>query len=376
MWTKLLSVAATSLMLLGGLPAALADEPAPASVAERQHGADRFVSGGSFSVKEPVGGDLIAVGGNIDVDAPVAGDVLIAGGNLRLGADIGQSVYAGGGQVKIVGKVGRNVRVAGGQVDIGPSATIEGNLSSGGGQVNLQGSVNGYVQVAGGRVLIDAAVGGDVDAASGHVELGPRARIAGKLRYRSAEDLKRDPAATVAGGIERLAMSAGEGHRGDRHAGYRGVGLFWMLGLMLLAAVLLASLPRFYDGVATTLQQRPGGSLLAGFVLLVCVPAAALILLITIIGVPLGLLLIALYLAVLPVAYVSAGIVLGGLALRRYRSAQAGLIGWRIGAALLGVLLLGLLGWIPWIGAAIGFAALLAGLGALLLQVQQARAAA
>jgi hypothetical protein len=109
-------------------------------------------------------------------------------------------------------------------------------------------------------------------------------------------------------------------------------------------------------------------SLLLGFVLLVCMPIAALLLIVTLIGIPLGLLIIALYLALLPLGYVSAAVGLGDWGLQRLRAAAAAHLGWRIGAAATALVALALLGAIPWLGSWIGFAALLAGLGALLLQ--------
>ena len=152
---------------------------------------------------------------------------------------------------------------------------------------------------------------------------------------------------------------------------HRGAGMLWTSGMMLLAAVLLAALPRFCDRVALTLRTRPGESLLSGFVVLVCTPVAALILMITIIGLPMGLLTMALYLALLPVGYVSAGIALGDWALQRFRAGSAASMGWRIGVAALAVLVIALAGWIAWLGALIGIAALLAGMGALVLQLQR-----
>ncbi len=375
MWKRLLlagSVVGLMAILAAG---AHADDGAAGDKSiERQLGTDHYVAGATLTVSEAVAGDLIAAGGNVDIDAPVAGDAVVAGGHVRIGGDIAQSVYAAGGEVKIGGKVGRNVRVAGGQVDITPKAQIAGNLTVGGGQVNLKGSVTGHVLVGGGRVFIDAAVGGDVDAASAQVELGPHARIAGKLRYGSAKELQRDPQAQVLGGVEQQEESVADRERrhGERRFIPGGASVAWMLGTMLLAVVLLAALPRFYDQVAQTLRARPGTSLLLGFVLLVCVPAAALILMITIIGIPLALVTIALYLALLPVGYASAGIALGAWALQRFKSDRASQRGWRIASALLAVLLLALLGRIPAVGAIVGFASLVAGLGALLLQVRRA----
>jgi hypothetical protein len=360
--------------------AAAADVDSPMGTAQRRLGGDLFIAGSSVTVDQPVTGDLIAMGGSIDVDAPVSGDAVVAGGKVRLGVDVAGSIYAAGGQLTINGKVGRNLRAAGGQTELGAKAEVGGNLSIAGGQVRLQGRVGGHVQAAGGRVFIDGPIGGDVLATSGHLELGPNARIAGKLRYSSNEILRQDPQAQVAGGIEPLMPALGRGDDArkpdDRHDGPRfrahGLGWVWTIGLIVLAAALLVALPRFYANVAQTLSERPGQSVLLGFVLLVCTPFAALIAFITLIGIPLGLLLTALYLALLPVGYVSAGIGLGDWGLRRLRPANAPSQGWRIAAAALALVLLALAGWVPWLGWLVALTVLLAGLGALLLQARRA----
>ena len=348
------------------------NEPDRKRMVEHQLGADHFVAGGSVKVRQPVSGDLLAAGGSIDVDANVNGDALVTGGRLRISGDVGQSVYAAAGHLDIDGKVGRNVRVAGGEVEIGPKAQVIGNVTIAGGEVSVRGSVGGYVQAGAGRVLIDGPVAGDVVVGSGHVELGPNARVGGKLLYRSREELKQDPAAKVAGGIEHVLPRGGApGAEPKQYRFARGVRWVWTAGMMLLAVALLAAFPAFFGRVGTTLQSRPGMSLLLGFVLLVCVPVGALVLLITIIGIPLGLLAMLLYLALMPVAYASTGIGLGDWVLRKYKSDQAARLGWRLGAAALAVLLIAALRLVPWFGGLIGFAALLVGLGALLLQFKR-----
>jgi hypothetical protein len=116
-------------------------------------------------------------------------------------------------------------------------------------------------------------------------------------------------------------------------------------------------------------------SLLLGFIALACIPVAALILMFTLIGVPLALLVIALYLALLLVGYVSTGIGLGAWALAKLKSDRAEAKWWRIGAAVLGVLAISLLGRLPYVGVLVVLAGLLIGLGAVLLQVRTRAAA-
>jgi hypothetical protein len=146
----------------------------------------------------------------------------------------------------------------------------------------------------------------------------------------------------------------------------------WTLGLVLLLAVLLATLPGPCAAVARTLRERPGASLLLGFVWLVCVPVAAVLMAVTVIGIPLALLTLALYAALLPVAYVGAAIGLGQWALSRWWPTRADALASRIAAGAAALLALSLLGWMPVLGGLFGFLALLAGLGALLLQIRQA----
>jgi cytoskeletal protein CcmA (bactofilin family) len=367
---------AAALSALIALAAAAQDRDVRKTV-ERDLGADHFIAGCPVRIERAVAGDAFAAGCSVDVDAAVEGDALAAGGNVRIGAPIGQTLYAAGGNLTVSAPIGRSARIAGGQVEIGPKAQIGGNVTVGGGDVRILGAVRGYVRAAGGRVLIDGPVDGDVLATSGTLELGPNARIGGKLTYASREDLARDAAAQVKGGVERLQIEGGwpVPAQAQRSLGRRG-GWVWSIGLMVIAGLLVAAWPAFQARVSEALRRRAGMSLLLGFVALVCIPAAALILLFTIIGVPLALITVALYLALLLVAYVSTGIGLGDWALARFAPARASQRMWRIAAAVLGMLALSLLGRVPYLGGFIVFVALLLGLGALALQVRRTPAAA
>ncbi|MEZ5726767.1 MAG: polymer-forming cytoskeletal protein [Burkholderiaceae bacterium] len=346
-----------------------ADEPE--RVASASAGADRFFAGSTVRVSDPVPGDLIVTGGTIDVSADVAGDALVFGGRVRIDRSVAGSVYAAGGQFTLAGRVGGNARVLGGQHQIERGSRIDGNLSIGGAQVRIEGDVGGYVQAGGGTLYIDGIVGGDVLAGGGSIELGPRAHVKGRLRYGSGDAIQRDPAARVDGGIEKLAgaQAMAAAHR-DAEQGSRAGAVVWTLGLMVLAAILVAWLPARWRRIGDALRATPGAAALTGFITLVCVPVAIVIALVTVIGVPLALLAILAYLALLMVGYLTAGIALGEWGLRRFASAREARTGWRALAAGIGVLVVGLLAAIPFLGAFIALAALLLGVGALVRHVR------
>src|SRR3989475_9843997 len=68
------------------------------------------------------------------------------------------------------------------------------------------------------------------------------------------------------------------------------------LGLLAFGLVVFALLPRIPGGVLNEIRARFGASLLTGFVVLAAAPAAAIVLLISIVGIPLAVMLVLLWL--------------------------------------------------------------------------------
>jgi hypothetical protein len=341
--------------------------------------ADRHVAGATVRLAERSTGDLLAAGGRVEVDAPVDGDTTLAGGELRVRAPLARNVYVAGGRVQLDSEMGRNLRAAGGQVELGSSARLAGHATIAAGDVSVRGPVQGSLGIVAGRALIDTTVDGDVTVTAGQIEIGPQARIGGALRWRSQGELQRHASAQVAGPIEKLALQE-PGHETSARDSGDAFGWFadswWTVGLMVVAAVALAAAPGLASEVARTWRQRTGTSLLTGFVALVCIPVAVVILFITVIGVPLALLSLLLYFVLLPMGYVGSAIGLGQWGLARWKAEAAGHLGWRIGATCLALVLLALLGAVPWLGGLVALAMLLIGLGAILLQFWRRQAVA
>ena len=136
---------------------------------------------------------------------------------------------------------------------------------------------------------------------------------------------------------------------------------------MAVAALLVGTMPVSAKRVAHALRARLGLSLLWGFIALVCIPVAVLLLAVTIVGIPLALLALLLYGVLLLVGYVASGVGLGQWALLRFRPEAVDRNGWRIASAMAAVLVLALLGSLPWVGGLVAFLAVLAGMGAIAL---------
>lgn len=266
--------------------------------------------GGNIDISEAVDGSLSALGGKITIDAPVAGDTSLAGGKITVNAP-----------------------------------------------------VTGDLRAAGGHVTINAAIGGDASVAAGTLELGPEANIAGKLSFRGGE-MKRDPAAQVTGGIDQRTGVKREHreHRGHELSGYTH-GWLWTLGLAVLAALIAAGLPGLSNRMAQELRERPWVTTLVGLIAITSIPVAAVLVMVTIIGIPLGLLALVVYAALLMVGYVWLAVVMGGFLLDRVKPETAALTAWRAGAAVLAILVLALLTRLPFVGGLFVLTALVVGVG-------------
>lgn len=346
---------------------------------ERPATGDRFIAGGTVRHDTPVDGDLIGVGGDVEITAAVKGDMVVMGGDVRLRAPVGGDVYAGGGTVTIESSVGGNARIAGGNAEVTGAGSVTGNLSIAGGDVVILGPVKGHVQAAGGNVLIDSEIGGDVSTGAGTLELGPNARIAGKLEHKGPDEIRRHPDAQVAGGIEKKEVRTREARRHaetvTRDHSFSLGGWLWTLGLIGLAALLAAAFPGAARRLGAELSENTGLVFLLGFCALAGLPIFAILLMVTIIGLPLALIVVLLYFLLLLLGYVAIAVAMGDLALNRYKSEMAARLGWRVAAAVLAMLALALLGRIPFLGGVVIFAALLAGIGAIMLSLRPRSAA-
>ena len=292
------------------------------------------------------------VGGDVSIDTAVDRDVLAAGGNVSISAPV-----AG------------NVRAAGGDVSLTSEAAVTGDASIAAGNLTIRGAIKGSLLAGAGNITLDGPIGGDVTVGAGTLELGPNARIGGKLKFRGG-NLDQHPEAVVTGGVEHRARGKNRHHREDFVVGPRkGGGWFWTLGLMILAGLIAAALPGPSERMAGELRARPWMAALLGFVALTCIPAAAVLIMITIIGIPLGILALLGYAALLLIGYVSASVVASGILLERMKAEVAGQAAWRAGAAVTAMLVISLLARVPVLGGLVIFAALVIGTGVIVSAV-------
>ncbi|MCV2370943.1 bactofilin family protein [Roseateles oligotrophus] len=302
--------------------------PAPRVKTIAEPSRNVYMSGSSVHPGSPVEGDFLALGGRIVLDQEIKGDVMAMGGSIDVRAPVGDDVRLLAGDVRIETSIGGELNVSAGNIQLTKAAHVRQLAKLNGGKVLIEGRIDGPLRVNAQEIILNAEVNGDTSLNAKTIELGPLAKLAGSLDYSAPQELSRAAGATIAGAVTR--EQAGDGqrngrdrrldkrsgdadwerngeHNWERHMDWRGPSwmahIFAFLALLACAAVLLLVFPGFSSRAAAAVGDSAGLALAIGFGSLVGLPILALLLCITILGIPLGLTLLALYPVVLLTGY-------------------------------------------------------------------------
>lgn len=324
---------------------------------------DVLAAGNRIEVPPPVRGDVTAAGQTVSVPGSVADSVLLAGETVSATGGIGNDAWMAGNRVILGGPVSDNAYLAGSAVELSRAARVGSDLLAAGNQVNVMGNVGGGARLAGNNVVIGGTIDEDVQVQANRLRLLDGAVIRGDLRYTSANEAEIAPGARVQGQTVRTEPT---GERA-RPAFWKGTawGMWSLIAAILFGIVLVLLFPERSRVAAATIRGSLGASLGVGLLAFIAVPVAIIIAFVTIVGIPLGLVALAVYLVLLYAANIFAGLALGGWIIARTSSGRA--TPHRIWAMILGVVVLSLVGLIPILGGLIVLLALFAGLGGFLL---------
>jgi cytoskeletal protein CcmA (bactofilin family) len=343
---------------------AAADDNAQASI-----GDTRLTAGDDVQIESPVKGNAFAAGARVNVTAGIDRSAYLSGGEVTVTAPIGRNLYMAGGDLRLEGVVYGRLRAAGGHVRVVRAALVDGSASLAGGSIEVEGSIGGDLRAYGESIVINGVIGGDVELAGERIRIGPDARIAGSVEYRSGRPIEIDPEATIASGITEKQKE----RRWMRSIG-RGttiMGTTFSFGLVLIGALMLLGLPHFTRESAANLRSRPVVAAGMGCVMLLGVPLMILLLVLTIIGIPLALLFAFGYVALLLFGYLIAAIFVGDTALERLSPARVQSAGWRVLFLLLALVLIAIVRQLPFIGGIVIALLFVAGIGAFTMRVWQ-----
>jgi anti-sigma factor RsiW/cytoskeletal protein CcmA (bactofilin family) len=266
----------------------------------------------SVDIEGTINGDLIALAGDVRVKGTVKGNLVSFAERTEIDGNVEGSVVGTGGLVIVRGKVGRNLYGAAGSVTIEPESRILGNVSMLVGEASLDGAVEKDFNVRTARSIGWSPFSRDVFSRGGKIQVLRHAKVGRNLLMKVAteEDAIIDPAArTSIGGKTEVELTPPPPNR------YATVSFYvwqtiWLAAAFIAGFLLLLAVPAF-----SRFSLDTGGALLSataiGFVSAFVPPIAGVMAALTLIGLPLGLGLIGLWVLALYLSKIVIAVFLG-----------------------------------------------------------------
>ena len=342
---------------------------------------------GKVSVYGDVNGDVTANMGEVVVPGRVSGTVNARMGSVSVDGDVGGNLKAGLGSVRIRGIVAGDVELELGEMQI--SGHVLGNVRSQGKVIRITGQVDGDVTMPRGIVELgsDAVVGGRVFVEQGLVQASPGAQVGSievdeelsrrevddmfsvGYNFRGIDDLINILPFTDGEFFRNFEFNFRHGHRMfpfyTPFTGWTGRVASRILGMVVifaLAALVYTLFPRNTKNITRAVDQKTGPAILWGVLAVILAVPIAILLAITIIGIPLILVEFLLLAVAWIMGYTGVSLWLGGRVLKSSSAETANPLG-KLG---LGVLLLGIIGIIPILGGLVGIGVFMLAVGAAL----------
>ncbi|MFE4471006.1 hypothetical protein ACFRFH_19520 [Leifsonia sp. NPDC056824] len=265
---RLAGAAALACALMLTLGASAATTPAQTAGGAGPH----FYSGVAVDVSGPVDGDVYAAGQSVTVSGDVTGDVIAAAQTITISGRVDGNIRLAGQTVTITGHVARSATIFASDLLVDARGSVQNDIVATATSIRVAGDVGRDLLVSVTDLRIDGTVGGDVTYAStttAHIADGAVAGTVEHVQTQQSSPPQISPWAAVLGWFLGLIYA------------------LVALSLLTVAAGLLV--PRTLVRVTDRLLPSPWRALLVGFVAAIVVPIGLLLLLVTIVGAPLAL---------------------------------------------------------------------------------------
>lgn len=363
--------------------ALLLEQHSPAHALERRSGETTVVAAGEvvdddlaasgvlLRIDGTVRGDVYAVARHVTIAGIVEGDVIALAEEVVVDGQVFGDVRAAGATVQVNGVVARNVTGAGQQVRVGSGGRVGGSLLGAAETLSVAGDVGGSLTGVGENFLLQGRIGRRAELAMDRLTFGPSASIGGDFAYHAERPIELRPD-LVAGQTrfhpferpERPARVQRNEWREFGQAAGTFFSLAWLTGSALVGLAMLRLFPRFVARYLDALERSVAASFGVGLVALVATLPLAVLLGITIVGLPAAAVLAGSWVVGLFTGWLLLAVAVGGVLIGLARRGAPRQLTWSF---LVGLVVLYLATRIPFVGPLVSGLGMTVGLGALVI---------
>jgi len=309
---------------------------------------DVIAAAQSVIVQGIITGDLIVFASEVRVTGTVGGTIIAGAATVDIDAIGVQSVWIGAGQARLSGNIDKNAVLAGGDLSLEEDGVVGKDLIVYGGKFHANGSVDGTIKGSVGEFTL-AGSSGVVNINAEEATVMATARVAGDLSIRSETEPSIAEGAYVGGDIRLKQIEEKEEKSifaiAPVIAFFITIVKFVVFIAKILVGIVLISISGAYvRRIMDTLIQKPWPSLGWGFLGVIVIPVGIVFLLAVLIGYPFAVLGIYIYTILFFLSSIMVGLVLGERIIKLFK--KQGDVSMYI-SLLLGLVVLGILDFIP-----------------------------
>lgn len=243
------------------------------------------------TVHGDIKGSLFVAAEDVEVTGVISGNLITLADNVTISGSVGGTTVSLADSIAFEGaKIAGDLWLAGDAVKLDSNSEIRGNLASFGSSIVIGAKVSKDMLIAAERAVLSGEIGGDLNIGTKHISLLDNTRVEGNLTYRTAtqDGLVLGDDVTIRGEIDYQGKPRNFQARSrfDSHNFYLWE-LLWFVGAFVvgwLVFTLTPSLGRIELGGGKESITTAG----LGFLVLVTVPIVAIIIAITVVGLPLS----------------------------------------------------------------------------------------
>ena len=251
-----------------------------------------------------IAGNIVDILGNIDGIGFIAGKTVNINGNLEY-------AFLGGQVVTVNGKIQKNLYTAGQTINITKDATIERDIFIVGQNVNLNGNLNRNLRVGADKVIIEEGtnIKGNITINTNSLIIKDNVKINGTLKYNNDAQKDINKNASIGKTVTYNGTSSDDDNFDISDT------IMSIINMIVLFLVISMIIPKAVTKTTEIYSKNHNylKSFGIGLLILICTPIIAILLLVSSIGVSLGLIIAALYAICLYLSSIAAGFVLGYL---------------------------------------------------------------
>jgi len=316
-------------------------------------------SGNTIDIQGNVDGDVFCTGGKVTISGRVNGSVYCAVQSMTVSGRIDGDIISFAQDFNLSGSVDGSITLLAQNITFDSTARVRRDVMLVGSNVTTGGIISRDANINASNATIDGIIGRNLSGNFSTLQLASLADVRGKIDYASPNYLTRESRSKTQGTITKTATT-NTGSGSSATSGFVAliVGfLLFVVSLLIVSLLTILLFPRFYITTEKQLSDHFGKSLLLGGLNLLVAPLLCLLLIVTIIGAPLGgLILTAWVMSLMLSGPIAAYYVGAKLTKHKYKPFRTMLVG--------SVVVLGLYG-VPIINIFVALAVALFGSGAL-----------